>query len=196
MRVLIVGSSHVDNLGLKGDRYFDHEKSVYVHVEFYGRRGATYETYTRNNNHLLRTLANWYNPKIIVSILGGNNIKVNVTNQQIYQAGENYYRALKETFPNALIVASQIEARFYEEGNKFNSPVGREWFRRRNAVNNFIKALRYKDHILMIAGPGRLDNIKYYMKDGVHLTPDKYETLYYYIRCTIVDIIKKHNIQY
>ena len=49
MLVLVIGDSHVDNLGSSGPDYFEY-RSQRVNVEYYGIRGATFQTYTNNGN--------------------------------------------------------------------------------------------------------------------------------------------------
>ena len=45
-----------------------------------------------------------------------------------------------------------------------------EFKRKRNYLNLYIKKLKEKDHILVIAGPGKLDNSRYFQEDGIHMT--------------------------
>ena len=103
-------------------------------------------------------------------------ILAGVTNRQIYEQAVQFYKRLRIIFPSALFVATEVEKCFYELGNHWGCPVGLEYIRRRGVVNNFLKRLREKQHLLMIRGPQRLDNQDLY-RDQVHLTNeglDKY----------------------
>ena len=93
------------------------------------------------------------------------------------------------------IVAAQVELRFYKVDNRWDCPVGNDYHQRRVALNNFLKALKYKDHILMIAGPNRLDNRSLFRKDGVHLTDEGLLKYYSYIKRVVKYIIERPNVE-
>ena len=191
MQVLVVGDSHVANIGRLGSGRFMHVNHQ-VNIQYFGIKGAGFATFTPEK---LSKLSQWYKPEIIISIIGGNTVSSTEDTKEIYRVGETYYKDLKEAFPGATIVATQIEARSYLPNNRFGAP-GYEIFQsRRVAVNNFIKALRYKDHVLMIGGPNRLDNLSLYESDGVHLTPVGYAKFYSLIKKLVKYVIdrREHN---
>ena len=118
MLVLVIGDSHVDNLGSSGPDYFEY-RSQRVDIEYYGIRGATFQTYTKNGNDELLNVAGKYQPSIVVTFIGGNAIKTAVSNEKIFEQSERFHRAISEIFPGALVVSSQIEKREYKPGNKY-----------------------------------------------------------------------------
>ena len=193
MKVLVIGCSHVERLGADGTDFFDYRGSR-IFVYYHGIGGADFQTYTKNNNAKLISVATRYNPDIIITFIGGNAIKTTVTNQEIYDASEGFHRAVSGLFPGAIIVASQIEVREYKPNNRWNCPIGYEHHRRRVAYNNFLKALIYKDHLMMINGPGayRMDDPKIYSSDKVHFKPCGYLRLYNIIKKEIKYVIREH----
>ena len=193
MLVLVIGDSHVDNLGASGPDYFEY-RSQRVDVEYYGIRGATFQTYTKNGNDELLNVAGKYQPSIVVTFIGGNAIKTAVSNEKIFEQSERFHKAISEIFPGALVVSSQIEKREYKPGNKFGCPVGQEHKRRRVAYNHFLKALKYKHHVMMINGPGRMDNPDLYSKDRIHFNKQGYLKLYNIIKATIKFVADTHKL--
>ena len=148
-----------------------------VDLEFVFKRGGSYQTYL-DNNYLFER-ARLTNADVVLVILGGNAISNDVTNPEIYAVARKFYTKLRESFPNSKIIAAQVECRYYQPENRWNCPSGKGYCKRRIALNNFLKRLKTKDHILMISGDNRLDQEKYY-HDAVHLNT---AGLRYYLDC-------------
>ena len=120
------------------------------------------------DNPDLLAVAKEFSPDIIISIIGGNDIVNEVNTRELHDRCREYYRFLRDQFPQAKIIASQVEARFYSLPNRHHSPLESEYNLRRKSFNTFLKRLKEKDGLLLIAGPGRLDSRSYY-RDEVHL---------------------------
>ena len=86
--------------------------------------------------------------------------------------------------PNAIVISAQVEVRFYNEGNRFGAPTYQNFKSIRNAFNTYLKRMKYKDNILIIAGSGRLDNRDYY-RDQVQLNRQGLLTYMSIIKTTV-----------
>ena len=192
MQVLVVGHSYVCDLSEDGSDWFEVGEQK-VEIQYFGKRGASYDTFL-NNPQLFDDLSQ-FKPDIVIVILAGNSIRNSVTNKEIYYKATEFYKKLRVIYPLSKIVAAQVELRFYKVGNRWNCPVGNDYHKRRVALNNFLKALKYKDHILMIAGPNRLDNRSLFRRDGVHLTDEGLLKYYSIIKRVVKYIIEIPNVE-
>ena len=151
-----------------------------MRVRYVFKRGGTYDSYLEDEGLYSRVTSS--RADIIIVTLIGNSIKDSVSNEQITRKAREFYGKIRADFPRATIVATQPEQRFYKEGNRFGCPVRRDYEVRRRQLNNFLRrSLKAKDHVLMIIGPGRLDNRELY-RDEVHLKPAGISMLFGYIR--------------
>ena len=167
MRLLIIGHSYVSELSNSGLKSFDTEGEL-VTVRYICRSGGTYDKFLTEPG-LFERIENEEKPDYILVILAGNSISNNTTNEEIHSSARAFYNRLRESFPDSKMIATQAEKRFYKPGNRWNCPTETEYTRRRDQFNRFLLKATFKDHILMIAGTGRLDNRYYYKTDGVHL---------------------------
>lgn len=140
------------------------QQSVNINYKYFP--GANYSTFLSDNSLLLQSIVD--KPEVVVVILGGNSISRDVTNFEVFKQCRAFYKLLRDHLPNSRIIAAQIELRFYETPNRFGAPGPEDFRKRRNQLNRFLQTLKLKDNLLIIAGPGRLDNQQYY-KDSVHL---------------------------
>lgn len=165
MKLLILGHSYVRDLKtLNIERYMVDQKSV--EIEYSTIPGASYDTYLDNPDLLKNNLKN--KPDVIVVILGGNSINRDITNYETFKKCRAFYTLLRAEAAHATIISAQVELRFYSTPNRFGCPPPEEFRKKRNELNKFLNRLKLKDFMLIIAGPGRLDNEQYY-KDEVHL---------------------------
>ena len=190
MKLLLVGHSYVRDLWRREVRGFEVGGTV-VQTRYVFKGGASYETYL-NSPELLGRIGQ-ESADIVVVILAGNSIKDSVTNQQIYEKATLFYRRLRIIFPSAIFVAAEVEQRFYELGNYWGCPVGLEYKRRRQAINTFLKRFKEKQHLLMVAGPRRLDNQDLY-RDQVHLTNKGLDRYWKMIIATVDYVISNNQL--
>lgn len=108
------------------------------------------------------------NPDFLIIILGGNDLKVNVELSLVYEDCARFYNILREFLPDSIIIASQIENRFYKCNNRFGSPSAETFDFMRRHFNRHLKNKPFKDCLLQIQGPNRLDSEDNF-RDGVHL---------------------------
>lgn len=195
MRALVIGNSHVNRLKQIAEPHFDH-LGTRVFVNYYGVSGGSFHTFTNNNCALLRWLKNRFNPQVVLCIIGGNAVSLIDDNQTYYIVAEGFYQSVKLIFDGAYIVASQLEARYYQPGNRFNAPLEAKYKSRRVSINHFINSLKFKDHLLMLSGRNRLDNESMYEPDKqgnlVHFTSPGYSKLNTYIHNTIKYVMNFH----
>ena len=104
-----------------------------------------------------------------------------------------HFHLLKERFSSVSLVASQIESRFIEEGDRcerFGTPTFKLFNKLSLHYNRWLNKQKFKDALLVIRGHHKLDNPSYY-KDSVHLNHlglDKYWSL---IKICIINLFDK-----
>ena len=166
MQLLIIGHSYVRDLSqLRNTPFVACGQTI--NVEVIWKNGGTYDLFLGDSD-VFERVSN-LSADLILVILAGNSIKRSVANKDIFESASKFYTRLRTAAPQAKLVAAQVEPRYYQEGNKWDCPVGREFHVRRVQVNNFLKAFKGKDHIFQVSGPGRLDNSSLF-KDSVHLS--------------------------
>ena len=166
MRLLIIGHSWVSNLQENGLTNIN-IVGQNCEVHYICKPGKRYQDFSSDSS-VFEEAAN-FNPDYIVVILVGNSILGRFSNTQIREWLQEFYTLLRRSVPAAKILATECEQRFYQPGNRFGAPVGEAYRLRRVAVSNLIRRLRSKDHILRISETAKLDNIRLYKRDGVHL---------------------------
>lgn len=187
MKVAIFGHSYVKQLARLGNFKCVIEGQQ-CELEYIYKSGASYKTFLDDDYWLQKVFS--YSPDMVVVILGGNDILNNVKNATIYEHCKQFYGQLKEGLPGAKIVAAQVECRFYNEANKWNAPSELEFKKRRNDLNCYLRRLKLKDYMHLIAGPNRLDNQAYF-KDAVHLSSAGIKKYFVLLKQTITFIHRK-----
>lgn len=164
-RVSIVGHSYVRDLSHFGINHFN-LSGVTFHLNFRSVPGATFSSLSGNHSFFGNLKSD--DPDFVIVILGGNDLKANTELTQIYLDCENFFKSLRASLPNSCIIAAQIENRFYKPDNRFGSPPSKTFDFLRRHFNRHLRNKPYKDFILQVQGPGRLDNRNHY-RDSVHL---------------------------
>ena len=157
--MLVIGHSYVTRLFNSGLHSFK-TAGEQVTMRYVFDNGATYDKFL-SESRLFEWIDSEEKPDYILVILAGNSISDydNATNEDIFTRARNFYARLRESFPDSKIIATQAEKRFYLPGNRWNCPTELQYTKRCNQFNLFLARSKFKDHILMIAGSGRLDNI-------------------------------------
>lgn len=187
MKLLIFGHSYVRDISNLGRLSFEVENTK-VSVKYIYYPGAGYEKILNNPSILLDSLEN-YKPDILVTILGGNSITKYKSNTELFELCKCFYKLIRDNCPDLIIIPAQIELRFYSEENRFNSPTESDYRYQRNCLNKFLNRLKTKNHLLMIAGIGRLDHRVFY-RDEVHLNKYGLTKYFDYIRYTVAYAIR------
>ena len=78
-----------------------------------------------------------------------------------------FYRMVKDYVPNSIVIASEIENRFYRPNNRWGWTQGAFDVMRRR-FNKWLQKKSFKNYLLKIQGPHLLDHEENY-RDGVHL---------------------------
>ena len=170
--VLILGSSFANKL-----KKFDQKKifdiaGYRVKLVYRGFSGQSY-------HHLLQRPWDIDNalkarPDAIITIIGGNAIRTTVPKKVILENCRDFHNLVSEKVlainPKGILVASQVPLRFnYNPNNRFHCPLPDQFKISRDFINKKLKTVSSVDQLLIIAGPGRLDNEKLF-KDGTHFT--------------------------
>lgn len=109
----------------------------------------------------------------------------NIELKEIYEDCTKVYQILREKLPNTCIIAAQIENRFYRSsGSYHNSPSSDQFDYLRRYFNRFLKNKNFKDCVLQVQGPDRLDDQKFY-RDEVHLNSEGLSRYFNIIRNTL-----------
>ena len=193
MKVTITGHSYVrelEGLGIRYSRVQGHP----VEFQYIHRGGASYESHLRGRDHHLFEKIRNTAPDVIIVILAGNSLTSGNTDIEILAQSDEYFKTLRWFAPNSLIVAAQIELRFYRPGNRFGSPLIEEYTRRRLYLNREIQKCQYVDSSLTIEGNMLLDKRSLYRSDGVHLKRQGYEKYLNIIKSYLGSIILESNV--
>ena len=181
MKVLLFGHSYVKDLKNLGYKSFV-SNNVTFQLEYLYQPGGSYELFL--NDHSLLNSAFEYQPDFIIVIIGGNALNNSKPDEEIRKQCRDFYQMLRNGLPNTTIIAAQLELRFYESNNRWNAPDSAEYLRRRNNMNTFLKRLKLKDALMMVAGKNRIDCASYY-RDGVHLNRVGLIKYFDFIKCTL-----------
>ena len=180
-KLALFGHSYVRDLASLG------ESEIFVSgvrfcLNYFSVPGATFSTFASNPVHIENLKI--YKPDYIIVVLGGNDLKIDVELSQIYEDCSVFYKNLREICPDSVIIASQIENRFYELDNRFNSPPAKTFDYLRRHFNRFLKNKPFKDFLLQVQGPNRLDKKENY-RDSVHLSHSGLRKYFAIIRSTL-----------
>lgn len=172
--VLILGSSLANKL-----KKFDKIKIHYIagirfRLIYRGFSGESYEHLLNRPVDIERALR--CRPDAVLTIIGGNSIKTTVAKKVILDNCRDFHalvhRELQLVNPKALLLASQVPLRFnYNPKNKFKCPPPVEFKVARDYINKKLKTVHCIDQLLLIAGPGRLDNPDLFY-DGTHFSDE------------------------
>ena len=170
MKLLLFGHSYVrdlSNLGILNFRVNQFD----ISVKYLYWPGAGYKKFLDNPSLIAEAVK--YKPDIVVVILGGNSIRRDIGNHELFDHCRKFYTILRDLTPDSLIIPAQVQLRRYSrEPRKLEYPQFRIFKQKRNSLNQFLKRLKLKDNLLIIAGLGRLDSVEYYKRDGVHLNAE------------------------
>ena len=190
MKILVFGHSYVRDLAsLRVDSL--NWQSQTLRIEYKSFPGAGYERFL-DSPALLESLLT-SKPDIIIVILGGNSITRDIVNHELQARCKRFYQLLRQSAPNAILIPAQVELRRYSPNRRFDNPPAEIFKQKRNSLNQFLKRLRLKDRLLIIAGPGRLDDNRYY-RDGVHLNTAGLRVYMNILKSTVVYALD-HNLR-
>lgn len=190
MKLLLLGHSYVNHLSrLQITRITIN--NIYFDIKYLGIPGGTFVSLLNAKTIINNAVA--FKPDITVVILGGNDLTNDSDNIAIYDSCREFYSFLRITLPCTIIVAAQIEKRFYLENNRFNAPNEVLYDYRRKYFNKFLKRLKTKDCILQVQGKNCLDN-KLYYSDQVHLNQLGLRTYFSFIKSTVEYSIQRFNL--
>ena len=182
LKVALFGHSYIRDLKSLGETNICDLGDAEFSLKYFSYPGATFSTFINGQRNF--DALKVYQPHYIIVILGGNDLKVSVQLSDIYKECTDVYRILRETLSQAIIIASQIENRFYEPDNGFGSPAAKTFDFLRRHFNHFLKNKAFKDFLLQVQGPNRLDKKENY-RDAVHLSPLGLRKYFAIIRCTL-----------
>ena len=160
--ITFFGRSYVRDLAKLGHKTLLIDNVQYK-LEYIASPGATFQTFLREPAFFQRLQES--EPDFTFVILGGNDLKMNINLQDIFDDCQVFYRMVKDYVPNSCIIASEIENRFYKPNNRWGWKEGAFDVMRRR-FNKWLQKKSFKHYLLKIQGP--LDHEENY-RDGVHL---------------------------
>ena len=167
LRVALFGHSYVKDLKKFGETSIHFSGDVEFALGYFPIPGATFSTFIEDFSYF--DALKEFQPHYIIVILGGNDLKTSVKLGEIYKTCSEFYKILRNFFPDSIIISAQIENRFYNPNNRFGSPCAKTFDFLRRHFNKHLKSKPYKDFILQVQGPNRLDKRENY-RDAVHLS--------------------------
>ena len=138
----------------------------------------------------LHDLIEW-EPHLIFLVLGSNSVLSKDSVKNLVKEAETFYRVLKNSLPQVVIVQCQIELRFLDRFDFRGNPPRSIYRSLRNTANKALLKCPLKDHFCMIGGKGRLDDETLYRPDKIHFTREGLSRFRAIIRHTIVYIVRK-----
>ena len=151
--------------------------------KYIGVSGGTFKTFLNNPSYFKKLKET--SPDIVVAILGGNDIKDEATLDRNFKECLSFYKTLRQTVPNAYILASQVETRYCRPNNRHGCPTHPIFDDLRRRFNKFLEDLKYHDFVLEIEGDEHLDGRENY-RDGVHLSNKGFEKYLDIIQCSLL----------
>ena len=193
MIALIIGHSYVRDLKSHSESLIANKLALVnggcIELKFICVNCATFNSFFRSPSVLSLMLE--IKPDIICVILGGNDFKGGIELSAIKNTCIDFYAKIKSIFPGAIIVASQVEKRFVEAGDRYSrfGVPPPELFKKLSVYfNSWINKQKFKDRILCIRGKSKLDDIKFY-RDSVHLNNQGIAKYFDILSSLLVDIV-------
>ena len=164
MKVALLGHSYVRDLetfsfSLPGN-------SVHT-FRYYWKPGSCFDYWNAKPLQLLDCIS--FQPDIIYIILGSNSIVDSLPLCETKAKALGLYKYLKTALPSTLIVQCEIEDRFLVKPNSRGTPSHSVYHKLRRKLNVYLSKAKDPDFFCNIGGPGRLDDLKYYRRDKIHL---------------------------
>ena len=174
-RFVIFGHSWVERLARLGIKSIEQDGRK-IEVLYKYKPGLTFERI--NGDERLLHEVGQYLPQYVLVILGGNDVGSAKPIEEVENECAIFYSTLREFVPQAIIIAAQMENRFYEKDNEWGAPTGEEFEKKRKRFNRFVNfKLRDKDYLLRMGGPAHQEDKKCF-EDSAHLTKTEYGNLF------------------
>ena len=132
----------------------------YVH-----KGGKDYIFYNQSLKYKRRILEK--NPDIAIVILGGNKVCGQEPVPVISEQMRVFHSWLREALPNSIIITAEVEPRYSFNPLLPLDHIGESYAERRSALNQAMKRMKDKDHMLRLATI--LCDSQYFTWNGVHL---------------------------
>ena len=137
INVALIGHSYVRSLSFIGAHLRKFKNNCEFQIKYYYIKGSTFETWNDFPPKLHSLFGDV--PDIVVVILGGNCIVDDVSDTTLKHNAKVFFQILRNNLSEAIIIATQVELRFYNVPNKFNAQGKKEYRKRRNKFNEFLK---------------------------------------------------------
>ena len=167
IKIGILGHSYVSNLQSLGITSGKLQGGRNYEIKYFHRSGSCFDFWLGWPHQLHECVE--FKPDYLIVILGGNSIKESIRVKTLKEKANIFFQVLRNNLPDTKLIPAQIELRFLEKTNSFGTPPLQRYRLIRNKLNKALQESKIKDFLLCIAGNTRLDNIKYYRSDRIHL---------------------------
>ena len=161
--------------------------STNIYLKFVYLPGGCFSHFIRSKRLLDELIET--KPDIIVTLLGGNDIKSNIELVKVKEDCTDFFNLLNTNLPNTYIIASQVESRFLLKENRHGTPDLNLFYFLSNNFNNWLRNKKFKNRLLYIRGAGRLCNPAYYKTDKIHLNTIGIAKLFDLTKSVIFDTV-------
>ena len=197
MNVCVLGHSYVNDLKNLGPNPCYSKDGIPLFFHYISVKGSTFASWLDSPPEWSRLRS--LQPNFIVVMLGSTSITNRVTDEDLRQDSKRFYKLIRHEFPDSILIAVQAELRFVPYPNEQFIPPSKIYAKRRRKFNNYLrkvmKIVPGRNHICMIAGPGRLDNLTLYRDNKTHLNSNGTQNLLIQILSTINFILLKQQHQ-
>lgn len=166
MKVAYIGHSYVRDISKLGYQFSKFNDSKLFEIKYFSIPGSNFLTWIDWPDQLHSCVE--FSPNILVIVLGGNSIVDQISDADLRHNCKVLFTILRNCLPKTILISTQVELRFLSTPNRFGTPEFALYKKRRDKFNQFLKSFKEKDFLACVAGPGRIDNPKYY-RDSVHL---------------------------
>ena len=184
MRLLVFGSIYARDIKNRHPTNSLEIAGNNIDITYRCYPGKSYEFFLQNPHLIDAVLA--CVPDFVITIFGGNSITINTSKSYLVNTCKSFYQLLFDKLkiinPNALIISHQIPLRFVFNQFK-DTPKPEDFKKLRDHLNEKVRKLATVHHILLIAGPNRLDHIDCFRhernsRNRIHFTTDSIDYQY------------------
>ena len=102
----------------------------------------------------------------------------------------SFFAILRLRLPNSKFVVAHIEIRHLEKTNRHGTPPADLYKKLARNFNKWLDRQPFKYKILLVNGSSKLDDLKYFRSDGIHLNREGLDLLFQLLHNCFSDIVK------
>ena len=156
-------------------------------VHWVHKSGAKYDDFLQPNDTTYLERVASHNPDMVCVALAGNSVGSAQTVGQIKDRCQRFYRRLREFVPNAIIISTECEMRWYKPNNNWGGPLPVQYRAKMRTINTFMnRNVRVIDYIFQLGGTRNgMINRQFFDEDGCHLKEEHQDVYWTQLRHTV-----------